>query len=158
MSLLEKKIIKKGQIDKKIAEQFEFSGNNEKYKVENICNSTVYTRKSKMGYLLCLYYLVSWKSYLKNKNTWKPVSAIQYLQKLVSTFYRNYPNKSIAISLLIDLAPSIVRYTILRKVKGTQKCGQNICSIQKKAKHQPITYQLALDFRIGFFLIFSFFC
>ena len=40
-----------------------------KYKVEAIWDSTVYAKESKLGYLPRLYYLVSWKDYLKKKNT-----------------------------------------------------------------------------------------
>ena len=37
------------------------------YKVEAICNSVVYARES-AGHLPGFYYLVSWKSYLEEKN------------------------------------------------------------------------------------------
>ena len=58
-------------MDKKTAKQlkFEAGGNNKEHKVEGICNSTVYTRKSTAGHLLGLYYLVSWNSYPHDKNT-----------------------------------------------------------------------------------------
>ena len=35
------------------------------YKIEAIWNNTVYARELKSGYLLGLYYLVSWKGYLE---------------------------------------------------------------------------------------------
>ena len=38
-----------------------------KYKIAIICNNAVFARKS-VDYLLGLYYLVSWKSYLEKKN------------------------------------------------------------------------------------------
>ena len=66
MSLLEQDITRKGR---------EFSvpefdpGNNKEYKVEAIQDSTVYVRKSKSGHLPGLYYLVSWRGYLEEKNT-----------------------------------------------------------------------------------------
>ena len=61
ISLLKQDITRKGQVDKKIAEQlkFEASGNNEEYKVEGIRNNAVYARESEPGYLLDLYYLMS---------------------------------------------------------------------------------------------------
>ena len=43
--------------------------NSKKYKVKVIQNSTIYIKKFKSSYLLKLYYLVFWKSYLKKKNT-----------------------------------------------------------------------------------------
>ena len=55
---------------------FEFkAGNKKKYKVDNIPDSTVY-RSELVRQLLGLYYLVLWKGYLKEKNTWKPALAI----------------------------------------------------------------------------------
>ena len=56
--------------------QSEFKIDNvEESKVEGICDSVVYTKKSD-GHLLELYYLIFWKSYFKEKSTWKPVLAI----------------------------------------------------------------------------------
>ena len=76
--LLEQDITRKRQVDDKIAEQlkFEAGGNNEKYELEGICNSAVYARESETGHLLGLYYLVSWKGYPEDKNTWKLASAV----------------------------------------------------------------------------------
>ena len=60
MFLLEQNIIRKEQVDEKTAEQTEFkaSGNNEEYKMEGICDSVVYARKSEVGYLSAFYYLI----------------------------------------------------------------------------------------------------
>ena len=46
------------------------AGNNKKYELEGIRDSTIYTRESE-GHLSGLYYLVSWKGYLGDKNTWE---------------------------------------------------------------------------------------
>ena len=55
---------------------FEFgAGNNKKYEVDSIWNSAVYARKSTKQ-MAGLYYLVSWKSYPEEENTWEPVSAV----------------------------------------------------------------------------------
>ena len=58
-------------MDKKAVKQLKFKAgsNNKKYKVEDICNSTVYTKKLKADHLLNFYYLLSWKNYLKDENT-----------------------------------------------------------------------------------------
>ena len=56
--------------------EFEACDNNKEYEVEDICNNAVYTRKLEVGYLLGFYYLVSGKSYLKDKRTWEPASAM----------------------------------------------------------------------------------
>ena len=47
------------------------TGDNESktYKMEAICNSTIYIKKLKSGHLLILYYLVFWKNYSKKENT-----------------------------------------------------------------------------------------
>lgn len=50
--------------------------NNDKYIIESIRNSTVYARKLKSGHLPSIYYLISWKDYLEEKNIWKPTLAI----------------------------------------------------------------------------------
>ena len=70
MSLLKYDTTMKRRVDKKIAEQLEFetSGNNKEYKVENICDSAVYARESEAGYLTNLYYLVFWKDYPKDES------------------------------------------------------------------------------------------
>ena len=44
------------------------TGNNKKYKVDNIWDSAVYAKKLAIKQLLGLYYLVLSKSYLKKKN------------------------------------------------------------------------------------------
>ncbi len=49
--------------------EFESDGNGEEYKVEAICDSAVYARESE-GNLSGLYYLVLWRGYLEEKNTW----------------------------------------------------------------------------------------
>lgn len=67
----------------KTTSQIEFDGGKgegSNYKVEVICNSAVYTKKAEVrSHLVGLNYLVSWKGYPKEKNTWEPVLAIQYL-------------------------------------------------------------------------------
>ena len=64
--LLEQNTIKKGKINKFLAE-FQV-GDDKEYEVETIHNSIVYTKEID-GYLLGLYYLVVWKGYLEKKNT-----------------------------------------------------------------------------------------
>ena len=75
MLLLEQDATKKEQIDKKVTKLEFKAGNSKKYKVEAIWDSAVYANKTK-GQLPGLYYLVSWKKYLKKENTWKPLSTI----------------------------------------------------------------------------------
>lgn len=57
-------------VDKNKATQLEFeAGNNEEYEVKEIQDSAIYAMELKVGHLLGLYYLVSWKSYPKEKST-----------------------------------------------------------------------------------------
>ena len=68
--------MKKGQVNDMQLE-FEASDNKE-YEVDSIWDSAVYARES-AGQLPKLYYLVSWKSYPEEENTWEPALAIQHL-------------------------------------------------------------------------------
>ena len=86
--------------------------NSGEYKVEAIRDSAVYARESESGHLLGLYYLVSWKRYLEEENTWEPASAVQHLRKLISSFYKNHPNKPTATSPTINTAPPMARFTV----------------------------------------------
>ena len=87
MSLLKQDITKKG---------WEFSmpkfepDDNKEYKVEAIQDSAVYAKEVNR-HLSKLYYLVAWKGYLQEENTWKPFSAVMHLQKIVSNFHKDYP-------------------------------------------------------------------
>ena len=95
------------------------AGNDGEYKVEAIWDSTVYARESKSGHLPGLYYLVSWKGYLEEENTWEPASAVQHLRKLISSFHKDYPDKPTVTSPAIDIAPPIARPTEpLKRKKG----------------------------------------
>ena len=72
--LLEQNNIKKGQVNDM---QLEFkAGNNKKYEIDGIWNSTVYNKESTIAQLPELYYLVLWKGYPEEENTWKPILVI----------------------------------------------------------------------------------
>ena len=87
--------------------EFEVSDNKE-YKMEVIRNSIVYAKKVD-GYLSELYYLVAWKGYPDEKNTWEPSSAVMQLRKIVSIFIKYHPIKSIITLAPLDSAPSIAK-------------------------------------------------
>ena len=98
------------------------AGNSEKYEVKAIWDSAVYVSKLESGQLPGLYYLIAWKGYSEEENTWKPLSAIQHLKKLISCFHKEYPEKATATFLPIDSAPLIalptVRLTQLKRKQG----------------------------------------
>ena len=93
---------------------FEFeAGDDKKYEVNGIRDSAVYAKDSTTGQLSGLYYLVLWKGYLEEKITWEPVSAIQHLWKLTTTYHKDNPEKSTAIFAPIDMAPPLARLSVL---------------------------------------------
>ena len=98
MSLLEQDTSRKGRVDE-VVRQMEFdAGDNDggEYEVEAIRGSAVYARESESGHLPGLYYLVSWKGYPEEENTWEPASAVQHLRKLLSKFHHENPDKPTA--------------------------------------------------------------
>ena len=85
--------------------QLEFkAGKDKEYEVNGIWDSAVYAKESTTGQLLGLYYLVLWKGYPKEENTWEPVSAIQHLWRLVIAYHKNNPKKPTVTFFSVDTA------------------------------------------------------
>ncbi len=123
MSLLEQDTIKKGRVDKALPElekEFE-AGNNKEYEVEAIIDSAVYGQQAN-DQMPGLYYLVLWKGYPEEENTWEPSSAVIHFRKLISTFHKEHPEKPTSTSPPLDSAPPIARPTIPKELK--QKHGR----------------------------------
>ena len=112
MILLEQDITKKEWVDKQVKELELEAGNSKEYKIKAIRDSTIYASKSELGPLPGLYYLVAWKGYPKEENTWKPSPIVQHLKKLINSFYKNYPEKPSATSPSIDSTLPMVRPTV----------------------------------------------
>ena len=110
VSLLEQDTTKKGQVnDTQLDFEFEAGDDKDKeYEVDGIRDSAVYAKES-AGQLPGLYYLISWKSYPEEENTWEPASAIQHLRRLVTTYHKDNPEKPTATSAPVDTAPPMVR-------------------------------------------------
>ena len=101
--------------------QLEFeAGDDKEYEVDGIWDSAVYARKS-VRQLPGLYYLVSWKGYPEEENTWEPASAIQHLRRLVTAYHKDNPEKPTATSAPVDTAPLMARPSALPRptVKST---------------------------------------
>ena len=101
--------------------------------MEAIRDSAVYARESESGHLSSFYYLVSWKRYPEEENTWEPASAVQHLRKLISSFHKDHPDKLIATFPAIDIAPLMVRLTVKPIEPLKQKRGQSANSTNKQA-------------------------
>ncbi len=125
--LLEQDTTRKGQVDNKalleVEKELEFeAGGNKKYEVEAIIDSAVYGQQAN-NQILGLYYLILWKGYPEEKNTWEPSSAVIYLWKLINTFHKEHPEKPTATSPPLDSAPPMARPTVLKQ-ESKQKRGR----------------------------------
>ena len=136
LSLLEQDTTRKGRVDKNDAAKLDAGkGEGGEYEMEAICDSVVYAQESELGYLSGLYYLVSWKGYPEEENTWEPYSTVQHFCKLISLFHKNHPDKPTATSEAIDTAPPMARPTIKPTTEPTkQKQGRPANSTNKRAK------------------------
>ena len=92
--------------------------------------------ESESGHLPGFYYLVAWRGYPEEENTWKPFSAVQHLGKLIKLFYKDHPKKPPATSSPINSAPPMARPTIKPTAKSTTKWkqGRPANSANKQAK------------------------
>ncbi len=76
-------------------------------------DSVVYAKEPDSGHhLLGLYFMVLWKGYLEEENTWKPTLVVLDLCKLMSTFHHDHLEKLIAISPPIDSSLPMARPTV----------------------------------------------
>ncbi len=134
--MLEQDTTRKGRVDKALPEpenEYKFeAGDNKEYEVEAIIDSAVYGKQVN-DQMPGFYYLVLWKGYPEEKNTWKPLSAVMHLRKLISTFHKEHPEKPTATSPALDSASPMVRPIIPkepkrkrgRPIKGANKRGKN---------------------------------
>ena len=106
-------------------------GDNKEYEVEAIRGSAVYAKEAD-EHLPGLYYLVAWKGYPEEENTWEPSSADMHLRKMVSTFHKDHPEKPTATSAPLDSAPPMAKPTI--QLSAKQKRGQPSGRAKKRTK------------------------
>ena len=124
MSLLEQDTTRKRRVNKNNATELDAGNNSGEYKVETIWDSAVFARESESGHLPGLYYLVSWKGYPEEENTWEPALTVQHLKKLISSFHKNHPDKPTATSEAINTAASMARPIVKPTGPPKQKRGQ----------------------------------
>ena len=110
------------------------AGDNEEYEMEAIWNIVIYAKESESGHLSGFYYLVSWKEYPEEENTWEPASAVQHLRKLISSFHKDHPDKPTATFPAINTAPPLARPIVKPTEPSKQKRGQLANSTNKRAK------------------------
>ncbi len=139
MSLLEQDITRKWRVDNKALPEpekklkFEARSNKE-YEVKAIINSAGYGQQAN-NQIPGLYYLVLWKGYLEEENTWKTSSAVIHLRKLISTFHKEHLEKPIATFPPLDFAPPMARPTV-PKQEPKQKRGRSSKGANKRDKKQ----------------------
>ena len=72
--------------------------------------------------------MVAWKGYPDEENIWKPFSAVMHLRKIVSIFYKDYPEKPIVTSAPLDSAPPMAKPTTQlsakRKRRRPSRCAK----------------------------------
>ena len=134
MLLLKQDTTKKKRVHEENKEELDASDNSREYKVEAIWDNTVYAKELESGHLPGLYYLVSWKGYPEEENTWEPASAVQHLRKLISSFHKDHPDKPTATSPAIDTAPSMARPTVKPTKPLKQKQGRPTGRATKRTK------------------------
>ena len=110
------------------------AGNSEEYKLEVIWDSAVYASKLELIQLPGLYYLVAWKEYPKEGNTWEPSFAVQHLKKLINFFYKDYLEKPTATFPPINSTPPMARPTF-RSTFLKRKRGRLAGNTSKRAKN-----------------------
>ena len=118
----------------------------EKYKVEAIWDSEVYVRESESGHLPGFYYLVSWKGYPEEENTWELASVVQQHRKLISSFHKDHLDKLTTTSPTINIAPPMAKPTVKPTGPPKQKRGQLANSINKWAKTNWTAFEFYLVF------------
>ena len=118
--LLNQDTIRKKRINK--LTEFDVDDDKE-YEVKAIYDSAVYVKEVDR-HLPGLYYLVAYKSYPEEKNTWELFLAVIHLRKIVSTFHKDHLEKPTVKSLPLDSTPPMDRPTVKPIKPFKQKQGQ----------------------------------
>ena len=146
MSLLEKDTTKKKRVDENTI-KLDAGDDSGEYEVEVIWDSAVYAKEVD-EYLLRLYYMLEWKRHPKEKNNWKPVSAVMHLRKLVNTFHKDHLKKPTTTSTVLDLAPPMARPIVKPTKLLKQKRGRPAkrCAMKRIKWSNKESIQVSLFF------------
>ncbi len=81
-------------------------------------DNEVYVKELDSGHHLPgFYYLVSYKGYFEEKNTWEPALIVLHFCKLINTFHYDHPKRPIATFLLINSALLMVNPIVKLRVE-----------------------------------------
>ncbi len=114
MSLLEQDTTRKKQVNNTLLEpekDLKFEARDKKeYEIKAIIDTVMYSQQANgKDQMSGLYYLILWKNYLEEENTWELSSVVIHLRKLISTFHKEYSEK------LTVTSPSMARLTVSKK-------------------------------------------
>ncbi len=94
------------------------AGDNKEYEFETLIDSAIYGQQANDNdQILSLYYFVLEKSYPEEKNTSVHSLTVIHLRKLISTFYKEHPEKSIVISLPLYFIPLMASLSVPKEQK-----------------------------------------
>lgn len=109
------------------------AGDNKEYDVKAIIDSRMYDKEVN-NQMPSLYYLILWKNYFEEENTWEPLVAVKHLWRLISTFHKKLPEKQIATSLPLDSAPLIAKPIVPKKQQLKQKHSHSSKRANKRGR------------------------
>ena len=95
------------------------SSDDKEYKVEAIYDSAVYAKKADR-HLPGLYYLITWKGYSEEENTYEPFLAVIHLRKMITIFYKDHLKKPTTTSAPLHSALPMDKSTIQLSTKRKQ--------------------------------------
>ena len=121
MSLLEEDTTRKERVEK--VPELDAGDNSEEYEVEAIRDSAVYAEESESGQLPGLYYLVAWKRYPEEENTWEPSSAV-YIAFISGT-------KLVVIYFELRWVEkwASLGFSLFERLNGGGVCGFPLCAL-----------------------------
>ena len=139
--------------------EFKLGNNDKEYELKTIRDRTVYTKKADR-HLPGLYYLIAWKGYSEEENTWEPSLAVMHLRKMVSTFHKDHPEKPTATSAPLNSVSPMAKPTIQLSTKQKQEqpieCAKECDALEdalseaiKKRQQKRVRVSMILEPKAG---------